>query len=72
LRLPECVGPGEEAREFDIDAWLAKMLRWHLLTRDWAIRNGTGGWEYYNTTLGNLLFRLLELLTKLRILRSEP
>jgi hypothetical protein len=71
ITLPNNIGPGESWTEDQLNSWLRKMEKWHLVNKRYVVQNGEGDWEYWATSLGVFVLRLLELLAKLRILKEQ-
>lgn len=78
MKVPYHVGPGESWTEDQLNAWLRKMERWHLISKTYIVENGQGDWYYWSTTLGVFVLRFLvfvlrflEALTKLKFLKAS-
>ena len=72
MKVPVKVGPSETWTEEELNAWLRKMEKWHLIDKAYILENGVGDWQYWATSLGVVVLRFLDALTKLRILKEKP
>lgn len=71
-KLPSRLKPSEKWTSEELDQWLKKMVRWHLLSKRYEVRNGEGDWYYKDTILGKFfVMPTLQLLTRLGLLKEE-
>jgi hypothetical protein len=54
----------------ELDSQIRAMVRCRLIRRRYMVKNGQGDWYYKITLPGELVFHVLQLLSRLRVLQE--
>ena len=71
MKLPDQIGPDESWTSKDLNRWLRRMTKYHLLRKEYRIEKGEGDWYYYTTRLGWIVFHLLDVAVRIRDWRKK-